>query len=74
MKDGTSKTILNELLNSILYVARTQILNEINNSDFFLSIIVEETSEISNKFQSALIFRYEMNGKPCRTFLEIFLP
>lgn len=47
---GTSKTIQNELLDCILNVARSQILNEINNSDF-LSIIVDETTDIANTFQ-----------------------
>jgi len=39
---------------------------EINNSDF-TAIIVDET-DIANTFQLALIFRYEINGKPVERF------
>lgn len=64
---GTSKIIQNELLDFILTVARNNILTEINNSDF-VAIIVDETTDISNTFQLALIFRYEINGKPIERF------
>ncbi|KAL4122795.1 hypothetical protein QTP88_015070 [Uroleucon formosanum] len=64
---GTSKTIQNELLDCILTVARNTILMEINNSDF-IAIIVDETTDIANTFQLALVFRYEINGKPVERF------
>ncbi|XP_050435438.1 zinc finger MYM-type protein 1-like [Adelges cooleyi] len=69
----TSKTIKNELLDCILNVTRNHILNEINNSEF-VSIIVDETTDIFNKFQSALIFRYEINGKPVERFWGFCYP
>ncbi|VVC30074.1 Ribonuclease H-like domain,HAT, C-terminal dimerisation domain,Domain of unknown function DUF4371 [Cinara cedri] len=62
-----SKTIQNELLDCILNVVRNQILIEIHNSDF-VSIIVDETTDTANSFQLALIFRYEINGKPVEHF------
>lgn len=64
---GTSKIIENELLDCILTVARNQILMEIYNSDF-VAIIVDETTDVANTFQLALIFRYEINGKPVEHF------
>ncbi|KAF0747541.1 zinc finger MYM-type protein 1-like [Aphis craccivora] len=35
---------------------------KINNSDF-TAIIVDETTDVANTFQLALIFRYGINGK-----------
>jgi len=50
-----------------LYVARNQIWNEINNSEFIV-INVDETIDIFNKFQLSLIFRYKVNEKPVERF------
>jgi hypothetical protein len=70
---GTCKLIQNELLVCILNVTRNYILNEINNSEF-LSIIVDETTDIFNKFKLALIFRYEIKGIPVERFWGFFKP
>jgi len=40
---------------------------EINNSDF-VAIIVDETTDVANTFKLALIFGYEINGKPVERF------
>lgn len=64
---GTSKTIQNDLLDSILSVCRNKIVNEIEQSEF-ISIIVDETTDISNIFQLVLIIRYEVQGRPVERF------
>lgn len=64
---GTSKTIQNDLLDSILSVCRNKIVNEIQQSEF-ISIIVDETTDISNIFQLVLILRYEVQGRPVERF------
>lgn len=70
---GTSKTIQNDLLDCILLVARNQILLEIENAQF-VSIIVDETTDISNMFQLVIVFRYEINGQPVERFWGFFNP
>ncbi|KAL4089358.1 hypothetical protein QTP88_024405 [Uroleucon formosanum] len=64
---GTSKTIQNDLLDSILSVCRNKIVNEIQQSEF-ISIIVDETTDISNIFQLVVILRYEVQGRPVERF------
>jgi hypothetical protein len=46
---GISKTIQNDLLDCVLLVTRKQILLEIETAQF-VSIIVDETTDISNMF------------------------
>lgn len=70
---GTSKTIQNDLLDCILLVARNQILLEIENAQF-VSIIVDETTDISNMFQLVIVFHYEINGQPVERFWGFFNP
>jgi len=64
---GTSKTIQNDLLDSILSVYQNKIVNEIQQSEF-ISIIVNETTDISNIFQLAFVLRYEVQGRPVERF------
>ncbi|KAL4126197.1 hypothetical protein QTP88_010423 [Uroleucon formosanum] len=64
---GSSKTIQNYLLDSILSVCRNKIVNEIQQSEF-ISIIVDETTDISNIFQLVLILRYEVQDRPVERF------
>ena len=54
---GTSKTIQNELLGSMLEVCRHEIKEQIKVSDF-LAIQCDETTDISNQCQMVLIVRY----------------
>jgi hypothetical protein len=51
----TSKSKQNDLLNCILLIARKQILLEIETVKFF-SIIIDDTTDISNKFQLVIVF------------------
>lgn len=64
---GTTKTIQNDFLDSILSVCCNKIVNEIQQSEF-ISIIVDETTDISNIFQFVLILRYEVQGRPVERF------
>ncbi|KAE9522185.1 hypothetical protein AGLY_017445 [Aphis glycines] len=70
---GTSKTIQNDLLDSILSVCRNKIVNEIQQSEF-IYIIVDETTDISNIFQLVLILRYEVQGRPVERFWSFANP
>jgi len=63
----TSKTIENDLLDSILSVYRNKILNAIQQSEF-ISIIFDETTDISNIFQLVSILRYEVQGRVVERF------
>ncbi|XP_025410376.1 zinc finger MYM-type protein 1-like [Sipha flava] len=70
---GTSKTIQNDLLDCILLVTRKQILLEIETAQF-VSIIVDETTDISNMFQLVIVFRYELKGQPVERFWGFLNP
>ncbi|KAJ4451822.1 hypothetical protein ANN_03296, partial [Periplaneta americana] len=54
---GTSASIQNDLINSVADVLRDEIYNEIQNTDF-VAIMLDETSDISNKSQLSTVFRY----------------
>lgn len=57
----TTQTIQNEILESMLYVCRQEIKNQIDSSDF-LAIECDETTDISNQYQMVMILRYYYNG------------
>ena len=54
---GTSKTIQNEILDSMLAICREEIKEQINKSDF-LAIQCDETTDISNQCQMVIVLRY----------------
>lgn len=65
---GTSKSIQNDLLSCMLQVCREQILSEIATADF-VSVIADETSDVSSKYQLVVVLRYVLlNGKPVERF------
>ena len=70
---GISKTIQNDILDSILIMCKQIIETEINNSDF-LAVIMDETTNVSDKSQVVLVFRYIKNGKAVERFWEFFNP
>ncbi|CAH1106263.1 unnamed protein product [Psylliodes chrysocephalus] len=70
---GTSKTIQNEILQTMFTVCQEEISKEIENADY-LSIIADETSDVSNKFQMAIVFRYILKGKPVERFWDFLMP
>ncbi|VVC41002.1 Domain of unknown function DUF4371 [Cinara cedri] len=64
---GTSKIIQNNLLDCILLVARKKILLELK-IEQFVSITVDEATDIINMFQSVIVFRHEIKGQPVEKF------
>jgi hypothetical protein len=70
---GVSKTIQNELLDSMLAIYHNQIVTEIEQSDF-VAIQADETTDISNKTQLVIIFRYVLNDTVCEHFWKFINP
>lgn len=64
---GTSNTIQNEILQTILDVCHDEIEKEIKHSDF-LAVMADETTDVSNATQLVVIYRYIVNGKPVERF------
>ena len=70
---GTSKTIQNEILDSIMFVCQDHIRNEISKSDF-LAIMTDETTDMQDKSQMVIVLRYKINGKVVKRFWGFFNP
>lgn len=58
---GTSKTIQNEILDSMLAVVHSHIIKEIGQVNF-VAVQVDESTDSSNKTQMIFIFRYVLDG------------
>jgi hypothetical protein len=69
---GTSKTIQNELLDSMLHVARNLIIKEVELADF-VAIQADETTDVSGQDQMVLILRYTLGQKIYERFWGYFL-
>jgi hypothetical protein len=54
---GTSKTIQNEILDSMFAVCQTEIRNQINEADF-LSVQCDEITDVASHCQMVVVFRY----------------
>uniref|UniRef100_A0A672I3S2 TTF-type domain-containing protein n=1 Tax=Salarias fasciatus TaxID=181472 RepID=A0A672I3S2_SALFA len=65
----TSKTIQNEVLDCLADVVRTEITEEVKNSEVF-SIIADETKDVKGKEQISLVLRYYYNGAIQESFLH----
>lgn len=71
---GTSNTIQNELLQCMLAVCHDEISSEIKNATY-LAVIADETTDVSNIFQMALVYRYiNPEGKPVERFWGFLRP
>ena len=71
---GLSKTVQNELLDCMLDVFREEILAEIEGSEF-ISVLADETTDISEKFQLVIVVRYcNKEGKAMERFWGFFNP
>lgn len=70
---GVSKTIQNELLESILAVTQDQIKREVGQAEF-LAIQADETTDTSNKIQMVFIIRYVLNGHVHERFWKFMHP
>ncbi|XP_042213104.1 zinc finger MYM-type protein 1-like [Homarus americanus] len=65
---GTSKTVQNELLDCMLDVAREFIVKQLRSTEY-VAIHVGDTTDVSTKCQSALVYRYiDGNGKVVERF------
>ena len=64
---GTSKTIQNKMLESILFVSKQQIKNEILKTDF-LALMTDKTTDTQDKSQMVIVLRYEVDGKLVERF------
>ena len=70
---GTSKTIQNDILDSIMFVCQDHIKSEILKSDF-LAIMSDETTDMQDKTQMVVVFRYEIDGKLVERFWSFYNP
>jgi len=70
---GTSKSIQNELLETMLEVCKNNIKAEIKQAEY-LAVMCDETTDIYDKTQMVIILRYELQGKPVERFWGFFNP
>ena len=70
---GISKTIQNELLESILEECQKKIKQEIAESDY-LAVMCDDTTDVSEKPQMVIVFRFEIKGKNFERFWSFFNP
>ncbi|XP_065321991.1 zinc finger MYM-type protein 1-like [Gordionus sp. m RMFG-2023] len=69
---GLSSDIQNDLIYSISHVLHQKILDELEETEF-ITIILDETIDINNKSQLAVVLRYVLNnGTLCERFIEFF--
>ncbi|GBL86441.1 Zinc finger MYM-type protein 1 [Araneus ventricosus] len=65
---GTSKEIQHDLLDCMLTVCQNHIKSEISEASF-VSVIADETTDVSSICQLAIVFRYVLsNGQPVERF------
>ena len=64
---GTSRTVQNELLDSMFTTLQCTIRKEIEQADF-VAVIADDTTEVSNHLQNVLVFRYIVSGKVVERF------
>lgn len=70
---GLSKTIQNDILECMLMVCQDEIKKEISSAHCF-SVIADETSDVTNIFQMAIVFRYLLDGQPVERFFQFLQP
>lgn len=70
---GLSKTIQNDLLDSIYSVCHQLICDEISKSDF-VAIQADETTDVATLSQLVFIVRYELNGQINERFITYVNP
>ncbi|XP_060845267.1 zinc finger MYM-type protein 1-like [Rhopalosiphum padi] len=71
---GLSKSIQNDLLECCLAVCQQRIKNEIKQAEY-ISVMADETTDVSAQFQLSIIFRYLLSdGTPGERFWGFFNP
>ena len=64
---GTSKSIQNELLESMLHICKNKIKEEVKMAEY-LAVMCDETTDIYDETQMVIVLRYELQGKPVERF------
>ena len=64
---GTSRTVQNELLDSMFTTLQCTIQKEIEQTDF-VAVIADDTTDVSNHLQNVVVFRYIVSGKVVERF------
>ena len=70
---GISKTTQNDILSAILQVCKEEITKEIKSAEF-LAIMTDETTDIAEKSQVVVTYRYLRGSKPVERFWSFFNP
>ena len=70
---GSSTMVRNELLQSILEIGKQEITDEISKSKC-LAVLCDETTDVFDKSQMVVVFRYEKSGEPVKRLLGFFQP
>ena len=70
---GISKSIQNDLLESILHVCKSKIKQEINDAQFVL-VMCDETTDVHGRSQMVIVVRYVNCEKPVERFWGFFNP
>ncbi|XP_054289677.1 zinc finger MYM-type protein 1-like [Macrosteles quadrilineatus] len=70
---GLSKTIQNELLDSIYYVCLQMIRDELTQTDY-VAIEADETTDCATLSQLVFVIRYELNGTIHERFITFIRP
>ncbi|KAJ8025702.1 Zinc finger MYM-type protein 1 [Holothuria leucospilota] len=65
---GTSKTIQNEVLDIMFKIAQSDIQQEIKDTNKFLAVISDDTTDVSNHLQNVVILRYLVSGQVVERF------
>ena len=67
MFKGTSRTVQNELLDSMFKNLQCTIQKEIEQADFE-AVVADDTTDVSNHLQNVVVFRYIVSGKVVKRF------
>jgi len=71
--NGISETFQNDILDSILQICQQAIKAEIQAADF-LAVMVDETTDVSDKSQVAVVFRYVKENRAVERFWNFLNP
>ena len=70
---GILTTVQNDILLAILQICKRSIEKEVQAAEF-IAVMTDETTDISDKSQVVITFRYMKNGMPVERFWGFFNP
>ncbi|XP_035221846.1 zinc finger MYM-type protein 1-like [Stegodyphus dumicola] len=70
---GVSKTIQNEILDCLFQIYHEEIRTEIRKASF-VALMVDDTTDVSERTQMVLVLRYVLNGELFEHFWGFFFP